>query len=334
MQYSDIEEIVIRSIIGTANSKELQQLEVWRKSSDHNELSYQLLNEAWVQDTPQPQYPDYQSLEQHIVEEGFKDLKANTKTKNQWHTIYSAAAGLILICVIGWFSIKSNKTQQVVVEQPEQVITYNPTGHKSKITLPDNSVIYLNSESTLCYQKGFSDSIRYVKLKGEAYFEVEPDATRPFVVDTEGITTMALGTSFNIRNYPEDCTIKVSLLTGKVKVTDNQADNEVFLEPMEHVAFTKDNRALKMSQLDQDDKSVWKDGVLVFRNNSFQHIIKSLERTYDVDFDTSGYSSTDWSYTGKFDNLSLQIVLTRIGYSEGFTSEIEGRRVRILNDID
>ncbi len=325
----DIEEIIINSILGKASDEDLKKLSSWRKLSRQNEISYRLLKKTWEQDSPAPQHPEYQSLESRILEDGFR---RPAYEKPLPYVGLKIAAAVVVICLTAWLSLNSTDNNETTAIEPEQVVTYNPTGHKSKITLPDNSIIYLNAESTLSYQKGFSDSIRYVQLEGEAYFDVEPDANRPFVVETDGIETMALGTSFNIRNYPEDNSINVSLLTGKVKVTDNQAANEVFLEPFEHVAFSKDNRSLKMTKLEIDNKSIWKDGIVYFQSSNFSNVIKTLERTYDVEFDTSGYTSTDWSYTGKFDNMSLEIVLTRIGYSEGFSSKIEGSTIQIIDE--
>lgn len=329
MHSPDIEEIIINSILGKASNNDLKKLSSWRKRSRQNEISYRLLKKTWDQDSPAPQHPEYESLENQILDAGFK------KPASEKHIPYTGlkfAAAVVAICLTAWLSLNSTDNHESTVVEPEQVVTYNPTGHKSKITLPDNSIIFLNAESTLSYKKGFSDSIRYVQLKGEAYFDVEPDANRPFVVETDGIETTALGTSFNIRNYPEDNSINVSLLTGKVKVTDNQAANEVFLEPFEHVAFSKENRSLKMTKLETDNKSKWKDGIVYFHASNFTNVIKTLERTYDVKFDTSGYTSTDWSYTGNFDNMSLEIVLTRIGYSEGFSSKLEGRTIRISDE--
>jgi ferric-dicitrate binding protein FerR (iron transport regulator) len=174
--------------------------------------------------------------------------------------------------------------------------------------------------------------LRYLELEGEAYFEVAHDSNRPFIVETGNIMTTALGTSFNIRNYPEENSISVSLISGKVRVNDNMATNELFLKPLEQIKFSRYNRQLKMIQLDQDMVSIWKDGILRFKRSSFDHVITTLERTYDVSIDTSTYSHGPWSYSGSFNNMSLEIVLTRIGYSEGFDFEIEGNKILITNE--
>jgi ferric-dicitrate binding protein FerR (iron transport regulator) len=325
---NDIEEIIFRSLTGIATRSELQELQLWRESDPDNERSYQLLISVWEKGSSEPVYANYLQLEERIIDEGFEeDISPSRWDINP--TFYKIAAAVLLICITAFAAYRYTAPAEMTENTFEFVVTYNPAGQKSKITLPDNSVIFLNSESRVSYQKGFSDSIRHVLLEGEAYFNVEPNQERPFVVETGGINTQALGTSFNIRNYPEENSISVSLLTGKVKVTDTKVDNEVLLEPFEFVAFDKGTRVLKMKQMEEDIHSIWKDGIITFKSSNFKHVITTLERSYDVEFDTTDYQHTEWSYTGKFDNLSLEMVLTRIGYSEGFDYEMEGRTITL-----
>jgi ferric-dicitrate binding protein FerR (iron transport regulator) len=329
-QYVGIEEVIIRNLTGSAGKKDLQILNEWRSRSPQNEASYNLLQQTWESKTPEPLSSDYLKQERNIWEAGHRqDIK---HPSGQPSPVYKIAAVLMVLCVVSWAALSIVPDEEADPVSEEQVYTYNPTGQKSKITLPDHSVIYLNSESSLSYNKRFSDSIRLIRLDGEAYFEVEPDANRPFVVETGGISTVALGTSFNVRNYPEECSIQVSLLSGQVKVTDSQASNEVLLKPFEQVKFSKESRSLKMTRFENDLITTWKDGVIIFKASPFDKVIRTLERSYDVTFDTAGYTGTKWSYTGKFDNMSLEIVLTRIGYSEGFKFDIDGRYIKLSDD--
>ena len=330
--YNDIEQLIVRSLIGSASKKERKRLNDWRTLSDENESSYRLMVKTWSEQSQEPVADNYEQLEDNILKAGFDSSTGNPSGWNKRNLAYKVAAAVALLCLLSWSVIEMYPAPEIPVETNELVVTYNPTGQKSKITLPDKSVIWLNAESSLSYLKGFSDSIRHIELEGEAYFEVEPDQNRPFVVETCGISTVALGTSFNIRNYPEENSIQVSLLSGKVRVTDNKASNEVLLEPFEQVQFLKESRALKMLPLTNQQVSNWKDGIIHFKASSFDKVIKTLERTYDVNIDTTGYTRDDWNYTAKFDNMSLEIVLTRIGYSEGFKFEIDGRNIKIFND--
>ncbi len=325
-EYSDIEEILLRGLNGTTTKMELEKLNRWRRLSPQNELLMSTLEEK----SEEPQYPHYESLEKRIIEAGFQEPETSIRLRTRRYLFYKVAATITLICIASWAILKNEFKQEFIDTDQKLVVSYNPTGQRSKISLPDHSVIWLNSESKLTYNKGFSDSVRFIKLEGEAYFEVKPDSNRPFVVETGSVRTTVLGTSFNIRNFPEEHSISIALITGKVRVSESNAENELFLEPFEQIKFSKDTGSFKMTQFNEDFVSVWKDGIIYFKENSFDQVIKTLERTYDVAFDSDNYSIRNWSYTGMFDNTSLEIVLTRIGYSEGFSFEIDGRSVKIL----
>src|SRR5690606_846815 len=109
-------------------------------------------------------------------------------------------------------------TEEVVKEEARLIKRTNPSGKKSLITLSDGTRVYLNAASEIAYSDQFSDSLRLVSLKGEAFFEVESE-DRPFVVETMETRVRVLGTSFNV-NQKDNGTVMVALITGKVKVND------------------------------------------------------------------------------------------------------------------
>ena len=59
---------------------------------------------------------------------------------------------------------------------------------------------------------------RVVTLRGEAYFEVARDVESPFIVQTRGLYTKVLGTSFNVKAYDDEPEVSTTLLSGKVEV--------------------------------------------------------------------------------------------------------------------
>src|SRR5690606_7283691 len=103
-------------------------------------------------------------------------------------------------------------------ETVEWEIVSNARGEKSKVILPDGTVIDLNYESILKYPKKFNDTIRQVELTGEAFFDVYHIDNYPFIVKTGVLETQVYGTSFNINSFDENQKLEVSLVTGKVKV--------------------------------------------------------------------------------------------------------------------
>lgn len=179
-----------------------------------------------------------------------------------------------------------------------------PYGSKTKVQLPDGSYVTLNSGSKLRYGNSFGNNSRNVFLEGEAYFDVKKDAI-PFYVNVSGIKVKVLGTSFNIKAYPEEKTIETTLVTGKIEIfkTGNspektplatllpkqkavyqKAENEIEMqeEKPETDAFAAAPVIMKPIKIEQSVKTelttAWKDNEFVFDNERFEDIIKKVER--------------------------------------------------------
>ena len=114
-------------------------------------------------------------------------------------------------------------------------------GSKSKIILPDGTIVRLNGSSTLSYNKDFNKKIREVKLDGEAYFDVIKDMTNPFIVHTSGIDIKVLGTLFDVKSYQQDSMIETTLLRDctEVYTKDDPSTPRVILKPNEKLIFGK-----------------------------------------------------------------------------------------------
>lgn len=207
-------------------------------------------------------------------------------------------------------------------------------GQKLTITLTDGSIIKLNAESSIKIPSNFGGNTREVLLTGEAFFRVAKDSLRPFIINSNGLVTKVLGTSFNIRSYPEEHTDKVTVVTGKVSVkrgVDNKENSvkESFLLPNQSLLYDKDkNEELINRNVDVEEELGWIEGVLIYDNVGLGTILKDLERWYDVDFDVSSEVDRNGIYTGSFDNQSLENVLQGLSFmSKGFEYKIEGKKV-------
>lgn len=179
-----------------------------------------------------------------------------------WNTALAKAAVVLIAIGVSWavwkFTHKPVQLAGSTIEaQAEGMETATNTGNRpTTIVLPDGTSIVLQPESTLHYAKDFSGGLREVYLKGEAFFEVRKDATRPFLVHTNEIVTRVIGTSFTVRNY-QDRNIVVQVKTGKVSVfrEKNKHDNNagdslvegVVLTPNQQVEYEHDKMKLTKS---------------------------------------------------------------------------------------
>ena len=159
-----------------------------------------------------------------------------------------------------------------------------PLGSQTKLILPDGTTVCLNSGSVLKYDPAFlRKKNREVYLVGEGYFEVQKNPEKPFIVHADEVNVKVLGTVFNVRSYPEDPSIEVSLLEGKVNVfSKSETRGNVILSPDERLTYDKKSGKMSHYHADAQQASQWTTGRLSFVNASVPEIMKDIERKYDV----------------------------------------------------
>jgi transmembrane sensor len=198
-------------------------------------------------------------------------------------------------------------------------------GEKSILTLSDGSQVTLNADSKLKYPDRFDDTRREVYLEGEGYFVVKQSHNRPFILHTGNLSTTVLGTKFNVSAYPENNTIAVSLLEGKVKVSRNEkgmTDNVVFLQPQEQLLYDKEHEVSSCSQFDSLEAVGWKDNIYVFENEPLDHVLSQLEKAFGITFKITDQTVLAQKITIKFENNSPQTVIDVIKHLTGLDYKI------------
>lgn len=246
--------------------------------------------------------------------------------RRRWSQILKIAASLAVISLIGLGAYNFIQQQQAPVETPviKTIVKNNPAGRKSQITLPDGTLVHLNAESTVSYPERFTGKSRKVLLSGEAYFEVVKGDI-PFVVHNGILKAMVLGTSFNFNDN------SISLLTGKVEVSSPLNDTQpIVLTPGQKVVHDQNKNSIFKTSYNYQQEMGWKDGIIFFEDADFNYIRKRLERWYGVKIEILSGEKFNWTYTGTFENASLERVLERLAYLESFDFELENNVVRIF----
>jgi transmembrane sensor len=248
---------------------------------------------------------------------------------------WGIAASVLLIAGVAfyWVSRTMPETATSGVKPMGLLSEQNPNGKRSVVVLKDGSRVTLNADSKVSYPTTFAANKREVYLEGEAFFEVAKDAARPFEVITGGIKTVAVGTSFNVRSYPEDAHIKVSLATGKVKI-EHSKTQEVLetLIPGEQITYGKTSGSVSKNEVRPDDISAWKSGILRFDHAHADEVFKALERWYGVRFDIQNTSTQLLDVNGSFENEAIEDVLESLHYSMKFNFKKEEDFVTIKYD--
>lgn len=171
--------------------------------------------------------------------------------------------------------------------KPEMNQLVIPYGKTSEIRLPDGTNVFLNAGSRLIYPNFFADNIREVFLVGEAFFDVKHNKEKPFVVQTNDIRVRVLGTQFNISAYPSDNIIETLLVSGKVRLQQN--NTKIFsetteLSPGQLATFSKTERTTQLKNVDIENYTLWKENLLKFESTDLSRVVKKLERYYNIRF--------------------------------------------------
>jgi len=221
----------------------------------------------------------------------------------------------------------------LLAAKPVELKSYN--GEQRTIRLTDGTSVRLNAGSSITYPKHFAKDLREVTLVGEAFFDVTPMKDAPFIIHTGKLTTRVLGTSFNIRAYPENEAVLVAVVEGKVKVSANNASaddkNSVCITKKEMATFQKEQQQLSVSPYEEAEQIGWKDGVLYFEKADFASIVKKLERWYGVKFKVSKDLKIDpaWRFSGSFQDKPLDYILNAIRHPHLFSFTIKDNVVKL-----
>ena len=210
----------------------------------------------------------FSGIKQGIAERE-KDVKKN-RVFMRAVIKYQKIAAVILLPFIA-FSVYITLNQ--INQDQAYFETIAESGQKSTLVLPDGTKVWLNSDSRLRYPDTFGKRNRTVQLTGEAYFEVAKDKRRPFLVEAGEVNIRVLGTTFNIKAYPDENEIETILLEGSIELTARldakSALKPVIMEPGQSLRFNKVENKLQHIPFDKEEVLGWTNNRLIFRNDSF-----------------------------------------------------------------
>ena len=290
-EMNDINEIIIRYLDGTAELEAKRTLLHWLKQSDSNRGDFVATRDLWLScnaaagnelevDIALGKLKDRILQEQSRMEKGSHAKKNFYSVVLRWTRV---AAVLLLLLGIGYGigRWRDHSTQNIIVQN----LLITAKGSKGQFTLPDGSVVWLNSESKLTYPNQFVDDKRCVTLEGEAYFEVAKDAKKPFVVQAGERDVEVVGTSFNLDSYSSGEFIQTALLNGSVKISGKAIKEPVYLKPNELFRYRKSDQVSSVEEAKVGLYADWIKDRLVFDNDNLSDILISMEGRYNMDIE-------------------------------------------------
>lgn len=221
------------------------------------------------------------------------------------------------------------ESNNALSDSGEFVLAYNeilvPVGERFTLQLSDGTRVWINSESTLRYPVRFGPGRREVEVRGNVYFEVTKDRTRPFIVSGNEMVTEVLGTSFEVNFYGDRGKVSTTLVEGKVRVV--AGGHTVTMKPDEQVVFDQLSGKVNVKQVDATNLVRWKDGVLVIDNESFDDVVWKLERWYGVSIVNKTGKKFSQYFSGEFEREDIRATIETICVNLGIQYEMCGDQV-------
>jgi transmembrane sensor len=252
------------------------------------------------------------------------DAKNGILANQGGNSVLKAAEGEVIYSFL-------SEVKDPLVEDLNAPVIYNtietPKGGKFQIKLPDGSKVWLNAASSLRFPTVFNGSKRQVELKGEAYFEVSPDKSKIFEVNTRNQVVQVLGTHFNINAYLDEPTVNTTLLEGSVRVSDLRTNISQLLKPGEQSQLSEQIEVINLKNT--NEAVAWKEGYFQFDEADIKAVMRQIERWYDVSVVYEG-DVPNYRFGGEIErNLSLLQVLKVLEKTK-VHFRLEGREVIVM----
>jgi transmembrane sensor len=235
------------------------------------------------------------------------------------------AAMVIIVAGLGWLMFE--------VAAPEKVTVTVAMDEKNiEVLLADGSKVYLNRDSRLIYPETFGRNNRKVTLKGEAYFDIAPDASHPFIIDAGNARVKVLGTSFNVITDNKDNEVEVFVTTGTVMLTSNDGSESLMIEPgyVGRVSGTSSSR-----EVNTDPNYLsWNTDILTYNGERLGVVFADLKRTFNIDIAASDPAINDYRLTSRFDSQPHDTIIKVICTTFNLHSVMEGGTYNLLPGQD
>ena len=252
-------ELLAKYILGEANTKEGQRVEEWLGESEDHQREFRQLKRRIELGSKRYKYGVF------APRQAIQKVKFPAKA-HYLRILPVAASIIVLIFGVLWFWNKSSLQETVLLSR---------TGETKVFYLPDSSRVMLSGDSRLTYNAQFGKTNRELSLRGEAFFQVKRDTSKPFIVETSLIQVEVLGTSFQV--IAQKLQAEVAVEKGRVKVTTQDKKQESILETGMSVKYRKKDGKLMIST--KEDKG--EQQILKFDNSPLSEVIETLNEYYD-----------------------------------------------------
>jgi transmembrane sensor len=326
MNKENIDELIALKLVGEISPADELIFQEWLASSGENKAHFAEMQKIWDTGFEDEQFePNVEMAWNNVSKElGLEEKKRVGKIvqmpsrTNQ--LLYRIAATVVILLGVTW--IYTSK-----FSEPEMIKFSSLANEQKEIVLPDESVVYLNANSTIEYPEKFKGDTREITLEGEAFFEIKKNPAKPFIIHTATAYTKVLGTSFNIRARKNTEEIVVSVKTGKVEV-GLDTEHKVQLEPGYSAKVNLTKKDVEKVVTPSENYLSWKTREIIFSDVTIAEVIDFMESFYDVKVKAND-EILDCHFTGKFNNPSLTEILNVLELSNGIQYSIKEKEISL-----
>lgn len=311
------EQLLIRFLTHTCTSEDLRLVDQWIASGKPNADWLFEMERIWsLKD--ELRFSDRREIEEAYNR--FTLSLGKSKNAKPHFYIYPILKYVAAVIIIGLLGLNLYKMVQpaTVGENTVEV----PKGQRASLMLSDGTKIWLNSQSKLIYPTQFSDKERNVRLEGEAFFDVAHKEHLPFVVHSPLLAIKVLGTKFNVKAYFDEKSV-VTLAEGKLT-----------LKPNEQVSYSGSSGLALEKNINTNTVKLWMKGEGAFIQCRLDHIVRDLERKFDVKIVITDHSLSSEVFTCRFkDTATIEQVLHLLKETRRLDYLFEGEQIRIFKPL-
>lgn len=313
-EHFNYDELLTSYFSGTLTETEERALEEWKSTSEENQTIFKNAEKVWKSIDLLQEMKGYNASRALSNVHSKAEPSSGHYQKNflfYWQRIAAILVLPLLISAVIYFFLANHDSNNSIVWQ---TIT-TPPGVKSHAKLPDGTLVWLNSGTSLSYPSSFSTGTRNVKLLGEAFFDVAKDEKHPFNVDLGKINIEVVGTKFNAINYEQEGQTEVVLTSGKVKLlekNENKGWSVITLKPGEQATYNKMRETISLKEVDTGKYTSWIEGKLIFRDDPIGEVVNKLNRWFNVQIEIADPDIGNYIYTATFQNETIEQILSLI----------------------
>lgn len=318
---------------GTLKSEDEKKVTEWKEASAENRLVFEESKAVWEQTERLRKMQKYNA--QKALESVNKKIERSGASK--FIKLFQRIAAILIFPLLIATLYFSTKNLSEEISKDNWYTLKTGAGMRSEFVLPDGTEVFLNSNTILKYPVAFNGSLREVIIDGEAYFDVVKNKKQPFIVNTGDVNVEVTGTQFKVSNYESEGMTEVVLVEGAVRLFQGtySGEKEMFktLVPGEKARYLVEQERIYFEKVDTEKYVAWKDGKLMFRDDSMDEVVRRLNRWYNVDIQLTGHDLGDYVYTATFEDESLIQMLDLLKMSAPIDYKIKPRERKADNSF-